>query len=139
MRILFTSLLGIGFTTFALFGQVKHEENNDYIVSHSQDWFEFYKELHASPELSFQEEKTAAKLAGVLRQLAFKVTKGIGGHGVVGVLENGSGPTVMVRTDLDALPVVEDTGLPYASTTLTNDENGNQVGVMHASVATTFI
>src|SRR5207249_2423543 len=73
--------------------------------------FELYKHLHTHPELSFQEEKTADRIAGELRQIGFEVTTNIGGHGVVGVLKNGNGPTILVRTDLDALPVKEQTGL----------------------------
>lgn len=84
--------------------------------------FEVYQRLHQSPELSFQEKETSAFLCGELRKLGVEVNP-IGGSGLVGVMRNGPGPTVMVRTDLDALPVVEKTGLPYASRT---------TGVMHA-------
>ena len=91
-----------------------------------------YLDLHQHPELSFHETATAAKLAGELRQLGFDVTTGIGRTGIVGILKNGAGPTVMLRTELDALPVTENTGLPYASTVRTKDDAGNDVGVMHA-------
>jgi hippurate hydrolase len=91
-----------------------------------------YKHLHTHPELSRQEAQTAARLAKELKSLGFSVTENVGGHGVVGILRNGDGPTVLVRTDLDALPVVERTGLPYASTVKTRDKDGNEVGVMHA-------
>jgi amidohydrolase len=91
-----------------------------------------YKHLHAHPELSKQEEETAARMAAELRALGFEVTEKVGGHGVVGVLKNGKGPTVLVRTDLDALPVEEKTGLPYASKVRARDKDGNDVGVMHA-------
>ena len=74
-----------------------------------------YKDLHQTPEISFQEKQTAKKVAKELLELGFSVTTDYGGHGVVGVLKNGKGPTVMVRTDLDALPIHEQTGLPYAS------------------------
>src|SRR6201993_2806275 len=74
-----------------------------------------YEDLHRNPELSLHEEKTAAKLADKLRQLAFRVTTNVGGTGVVGVLKNGAGPTVMVRAELDPPPVLEKTGVPYAS------------------------
>ena len=93
---------------------------------------ELYKQIHSNPELSLQEEKTAAKLAGELEKLGFTVTAKVGGHGVVGVLKNGEGPTVLVRTDMDGLPVVEQTGLPYASTVTVRDKAGREVGVMHA-------
>ncbi|HVT59226.1 MAG TPA: amidohydrolase [Thermoanaerobaculia bacterium] len=91
-----------------------------------------YVDLHRNPELSLHEEKTAAKLAERLRGLGFEVTTGVGGTGVVGVLRNGSGPTVMLRTELDALPVEEKTGLPYASTARTKNDQGVDVPVMHA-------
>jgi hippurate hydrolase len=91
-----------------------------------------YFDLHRNPELSFHEEKTAAKLADRLRALGFEVTTGIAGTGVVGLLRNGKGPTVMIRTDLDALPVEERTGLPYASKATTKNDSGATVSVMHA-------
>lgn len=91
-----------------------------------------YTDLHQTPELSLQEEKTAAKMAQRLRALGFEVTTGVGGHGVVGVLRNGKGPTVMLRTDLDGLPVEEKTGLPYASKTTAVNAAGEKVFVMHA-------
>jgi len=91
-----------------------------------------YKQLHRSPELSLQEEKTAARLAAELREVGYTVTEKVGGHGIVGVLKNGSGPTVMIRTDMDGLPVAEQTGLPYASKVRAKDPQGNDVGVMHA-------
>lgn len=93
---------------------------------------ELYRHLHAHPELSLQEEKTAARMAREIKDLGFEVTQNFGGHGVIGVLRNGKGPTVMVRTDMDALPVIERTGLPYASTVRAIDKQGNPVGVMHA-------
>jgi hippurate hydrolase len=91
-----------------------------------------YKDLHANPELSLQEVKSAARMAAELRTLGFEVTEKVGGTGVVGVLKNGAGPTVLVRADMDALPVVEQTGVPYASKVRTRDRFGNDVGVMHA-------
>jgi amidohydrolase len=91
-----------------------------------------YRDLHQTPELSLHEEKTAAKLAERLRKLGFEVTPKVGGHGVVALLRNGKGPTVMLRTDLDGLPVEEKTGLPYASKTKTKDATGTEVSVMHA-------
>jgi hippurate hydrolase len=99
-----------------------------------------YKALHAAPELSHHEEKTAAFLAAQLRALGFTVTERVGkyaqpewtSYGVVAVLKNGAGPTVLVRTELDALPVEEKTGLPYASTVKTKNDAGQDVSVMHA-------
>jgi amidohydrolase len=93
---------------------------------------QFYHELHANPELSAHEEKTAARVAAELKKLGIEVTPRIGGHGLVGVLRNGAGPTVLVRTDLDALPVMEETGLPYASRVRTTNDAGTEVSVMHA-------
>ena len=99
-----------------------------------------YKALHAAPELSHREEKTSVFVAGELRKLGFTVTERIGkyqngqwsGYGVVGVLKNGTGPTVLVRTELDALPVEEKTGLPYSSNVKTKNDAGVEVSVMHA-------
>jgi amidohydrolase len=99
-----------------------------------------YKMLHASPELSTLEEKTSAFLAKELRSLGYDVTDHIGqystpghtGYGVAAVMKNGEGPVVLIRTDMDALPVVEKTGLPYASTVISKNDDGHDVGVMHA-------
>lgn len=91
-----------------------------------------YKHLHENPELSYHETETAARIASELKSAGFEVTTGVGGTGVVGLLKNGPGPTVMVRTDLDALPVVENTGRPYASKVRTRDDAGKEVGVMQA-------
>ena len=96
------------------------------------DLRDFYIDLHKNPELSLHEEKTAGKVAARLRQAGFLVTAGVGGTGVVGVLPNGPGPTVLLRTELDALPVEERTGLPYASTVRVKDDAGVEVPVMHA-------
>lgn len=91
-----------------------------------------YLYLHQNPELSFYEMNTAKRMAEELRSLGFEVTEKVGGNGIVGVLKNGAGPTVMVRTDMDALPILEETGLPYASKATTKDEAGSTVNVMHA-------
>ena len=91
-----------------------------------------YQDLHLHPELSSHETQTAAKLAPQLKELGYDVITGVGGTGIVAVLKNGSGPTVMLRTELDALPVVEATGFAFASKVRTKDDAGNDVGVMHA-------
>ena len=98
-----------------------------------------YKDLHAHPELSGHEERTSAFLAGELRKSGFSVTEHVGKYadgspalGVVAVLQNGRGPVVLVRTEMDALPVEEKTGLPYASKVRTKNDAGQEVGVMHA-------
>ena len=91
-----------------------------------------YKDIHAHPELSMQETRTAGLAADRLRAAGYDVTTGIGTTGVVGLLRNGDGPTVMLRADMDALPVQEATGLPYASTVTATDRDGTSVPVMHA-------
>ncbi|MGW6400716.1 amidohydrolase [Streptomyces sp. NPDC055134] len=91
-----------------------------------------YEDLHAHPELSFQEFRTASVVADRLRKQGWKVTESVGGTGVVGVLVNGEGPVVLLRADMDGLPVKERTGLPYASHETAVDGEGNEVPVMHA-------
>jgi amidohydrolase len=93
---------------------------------------DLYIDLHQSPELSSHETQTAAKLGARLRSLGYEVTEGVGGTGVVAILKNGAGPTVMLRTELDALPVEEKTGLPHASKVHAKDDSGRDVPVMHA-------
>lgn len=94
---------------------------------------DLYRDLHQHPELSRQEHRTAALVAERLEQSGFDVTTGVGGTGVVGILRNGRGPAVLLRADMDALPVREDTGLPYASTVLATPEGGDgPVPVAHA-------
>lgn len=88
--------------------------------------------FHRNPELSFRETRTAARIAEELRGLGVEVTEGVGGTGVVGMIENGAGPTVLVRGDIDGLPILEDTGLPYASTATQVDIDGVEKPVMHA-------
>ncbi len=91
-----------------------------------------YKHLHAHPELSFQEAETAKRISKELQDAGFEVTENVGGHGIVAIMKNGAGPTVMLRTDLDALPVKEQTGLPYASKASATEQDGRNVDVMHA-------
>jgi amidohydrolase len=91
-----------------------------------------YTHLHSNPELSLREVNTAERIGKELENAGFVVTRNVGGHGLVGVLKNGDGPVVMVRTDLDGLPVTEDTGLQYASKVRAIDSQGRDVGVMHA-------
>jgi amidohydrolase len=104
----------------------------DQIESEFADLQSLYLFLHKHPELSLQEAATSAKLAETMKGLGFDVTTGIGGNGIVCLYKNGEGPTIMVRTDMDALPVIEKTGRPYASTTVVRDRAGQTVGVMHA-------
>src|SRR5262245_61897584 len=97
---------------------------------------DLYKDLHRHPELSFDEKETSKRVAAAFKQAGCEVTTGIGRLGVVGVLRNVvgplTGPTILVRTDLDGLPVKEQTGLSYASSVITTDSQGNEVPVMHA-------
>lgn len=92
----------------------------------------FYRQLHSNPELSLKEEKTGMLLAKALEKEGLTVTYPFAGTGVVGILKNGKGKTVLLRTDLDALPITEQTGLSFASKVKTSSKNGNEVGVMHA-------
>lgn len=102
------------------------------LAAELKDLVGLYQHLHANPELSLMEVKTAARMADEVRKLGYEVTEKVGGNGVVAVLKNGPGPVVLIRTDMDALPVVEQTGLPYASRVKTKDRAGTEVGVMHA-------
>ncbi len=110
--------------------------DNQSIASHINQDYTFlenlYKYLHTNPELSFQEEKTALKLAKEMKSIGYTVTENVGGTGIVAVMKNGKGSTVLIRADMDALPVLEETGLPYASTVKTVDITGDEVPVMHA-------
>ncbi|WP_422358165.1 amidohydrolase [Qipengyuania flava] len=107
-------------------------ELRDDLTADMPGLMELYRDLHANPELSFEEHETAAKLAARMRDLGFEVTEKVGRTGVVSVMRNGDGPTVLLRADMDGLPVVEQTGLPYASKQTTTTENGVTTGIMHA-------
>jgi len=96
------------------------------------DLMTLYRDLHANPELSEHEVNTAAKLAKRLKAMKFDVTEKVGGTGVVAVMKNGSGPVLLIRADMDGLPVVEQTGLPFASKVRTKTPEGVETGVMHA-------
>ena len=108
------------------------EATQGWLKEHQGELLARYQDLHANPELSFQEEKTGKKMAAVLENLGFQVQSGIGGYGVAGILRNGDGPVVLVRTDTDALPITEETGLPFASKVRATEQDGQDVGVMHA-------
>jgi hippurate hydrolase len=114
-------------TAAAQNSQLKNQVES--VFPDAQAW---YLDLHQHPELSSHETRTAAALAEHLRKLGYDVTENVGGTGVVAIMKNGSGPTVMLRTELDALPVEEQTGLPYASKVRAKDDSGREVGVMHA-------
>jgi hippurate hydrolase len=140
MRLVYLSLLP-GLFVFASTlsaQQVKTDRSADkgrivkQIDAEADSLLTLYKQIHAYPELAFQEEQTTARLAKELRKLDFAVTEKIGITGVVGILKNGKGPTIMIRADMDALPIIEDTKLSYASKIRTRDRDGLDVGVMHA-------
>ncbi len=103
-----------------------------WLNNNVDDLVKLYQHFHSHPELSFHEKETAARFAKELKAIGAEVETGVGGYGVVAVLKNGPGPTVMMRTDLDALPVTEATDLPYASKQTFTKDDGERVGVMHA-------
>src|SRR5687768_1684737 len=105
---------------------------SDAIKSDMPALMALYRELHANPELSMQEERTPAKLAAEARKLGFTVTEKVGKTGVVAVMKNGFGPVLMLRADMDGLPVIEQTNLPFASKVRTVARSGVETGVMHA-------
>lgn len=105
---------------------------SDQVKADMPSLMQLYRHLHAHPELSFQEVKTAAMLAKEARKLGFDVTEKVGGTGVVAILKNGAGPVLMIRADMDALPVVEQTGLPFASKVRATTDEEIESGVMHA-------
>ena len=116
---------------------------NESIRADMPQLMTLYRDLHANPELSMQEVRTSAKLAAEMRKLGFTVTEKVGKTGVVAVLKNGPGPTLLIRADMDALPVVEQTNLPFASKVRATARSGVETGVMHAcghdTHMTTFI
>ena len=124
---LLASLVAAGYGQAPVAGNTSKEVDAVYAEAHA-----LYLDLHQNPELSSHETQTAAKLAGRLRGLGYEVTEHVGGTGVVAILKNGAGPTVMLRTELDALPVEEKTGLAYASKIHAKDDAGRDVPVMHA-------
>ncbi len=108
-----------------------NEKMDSFIDNLLPELEEIYKDIHRNPELSMQEFRTAKIAADYLTKYQFDVSTGIGVTGVVGLMKNGEGPVVMLRADMDALPVTEATGLPYASTKVSRDEEGKEVGVSH--------
>ncbi|MEP3051233.1 MAG: amidohydrolase [Erythrobacter sp.] len=124
--------IGLILGAMALSTPAQADELSDAVAEDMPGLIELYQELHANPELSFQEFETSKKLAARVRELGFDVTEGVGQTGVVAVMENGEGPTIMLRADMDALPVVEQTGLPFASTATGIPASGIETGIMHA-------
>jgi hippurate hydrolase len=126
-----------GFLALAfVFGAMSAVAQNPDLTQQVQSVFPeaqaLYLDLHEHPELSSHETRTAAEMAQKFRALGYEVTEHVGGTGIVALMKNGPGPTVMLRTELDALPVTEETGLPYASTVKAKDASDRDVGVMHA-------
>src|SRR5437763_2078672 len=138
MRIRFFSILSLSIPVSAL--ALAQQTPQSLADAELPSLLTIYKDIHTHPELSGYEERTAALVAKELRAAGCQVTEHVGkyensklkGYGVVGVMKNGDGPTVLVRTDMDALPVEEERGLPYASKVFANNEEGKDVHVMHA-------
>ena len=126
-------MLKVTFIFCLLFFSVQSYSNEPNIdPSSDMPYLEsLYLTLHQNPELSYKEKQTSQLLSNELSQMGFEVTNNIGGFGVVALLYNGEGPTIMIRTDTDALPIIEQTGKHYASRIKTKDRNNNEVGVMH--------
>jgi amidohydrolase len=108
------------------------KEISAWVEQQYDSLFQLYRHLHSNPELSYREVKTAGRIGKELESSGFQVTPNFGGYGLVGVMKNGGGPTLMIRTDLDGLPVTEETGVEYASRVRVKDDLGKEVGVMHA-------
>ena len=131
MKYLFFTILNLAFA-LTLFAQGSADKIKKLVETDYPYLENLYLYLHQHPELSFYEINTAKRMAEELRGLGFDVTEKIGGNGIVGVMKNGSGPTIMIRTDMDALPIQEETGLAYASQVKMKDDSGAEVSVMHA-------
>ncbi|MBV1916612.1 MAG: amidohydrolase [Sphingomonadaceae bacterium] len=118
---------------FLMGGQPVHAKTvSDAIEADMPGLMEIYRDLHANPELSFQEVRSAGVMAQAARKAGFKVTRGVGKTGIVAVMRNGAGPTVLIRADMDGLPVTEQTGLPFASKRRGISTAGVESGIMHA-------
>lgn len=127
-------ILGLGAAALALglAAPVAAQSLGDQVQKQMPSLMDIYKDLHAHPELSFMEVRSAGILAAEARKLGFTVTEKVGGTGIVAVMKNGPGPVVLVRADMDGLPVTEQTGLPGASTVRVTTKEGVETGVMHA-------
>lgn len=122
----------LGLISLAPISQAAADPLGEAIKADLPSLIALYQEMHQAPELSFHEEKSAARMAAAWRKLGFEVTEKVGRHGVVAVMRNGPGPVLLLRADMDALPVPEQTGLAYASKVTTTDDQGRTVPVMHA-------
>jgi hippurate hydrolase len=125
-------ILGIAVAAMVMSSSANAAALSEAIKADMPQLMTLYRDLHANPELSMQEVRTPAKLAPEMRKLGFKVTEKVGKTGVVAVLENGPGPVLLIRADMDALPVAEQTGLPFASKVRATSAAGVESGVMHA-------
>ena len=135
MRILLTGAAVLALSAFAASPAAAQEANDPIGAEIRKDMpslMAIYADLHANPELSFMEVRSAGILAAEARKLGFKVTEKVGGTGIVAVMENGPGPVVLLRADMDGLPVIEQTGLPGASKIRVTTKEGVETGVMHA-------
>lgn len=131
MKILLFSL--IIFTSLIVFPLSGYTQDVDrFIDDIYPELDQLYKHLHQNPELSLQEKETSARIASELKSLGYQVTENVGGYGVVGVLENGAGPVLLIRSDMDALPMEEKTGLPYASTKKGVSNDGKETYIAHS-------
>lgn len=129
----FFPLLFLLFQCLSSFSQSSVQKAIENIINKEYPALEdLYKQLHQNPELSLQEENTSKIMAAELKNSGFEVIENIGGYGVVGILKNGKGPVVLIRADMDALPLEEKTGLPYASNVKGTNAAGNEVNIMHA-------
>ena len=131
MRAVLALTMGFTLGTGAVFAQ-DDDLRSAIAADYEANLESLYQHFHANPELAFEEHETAARLAQELRALGYEVTEGVGRTGLVAVLENGDGPTVMLRADMDALPIREQTGLAFASTALAQTPGGQELPVMHA-------
>lgn len=126
------ALLGASALALGLAVPAQADDLRAQLKGDMPELMELYRDLHAYPELSFQEHRTAAKLAAIARDLGFEVTESVGQTGVVAVMRNGDGPTVLLRADMDGLPVAEQTGLTFASKQVGTPASGVESGIMHA-------
>jgi amidohydrolase len=134
MMKLYVTILFVMVSFSGLSGQknMQNEKIFRLVDQEAEEFLKVYMDLHKNPELSFMEFETSKKMANELKSIGFEVTTGVGGNGVVGIFKNGNGKVIMLRTDMDALPIKENTGLPFASNVRINDASGNNKPAMHA-------
>ncbi len=130
--IILVIILNVELMTTIVIAQIAEKEVEKIIEVDYPSYYKLYTHLHQNPELSFLEKNTSKRIASELKNVGFEVTENFGGNGVVGVLKNGDGPTLLIRTDMDALPIEEKTGLTYCSKVKMTDIDGEEMPVMHA-------